>query len=88
MIQWNPSITDTFRKQCFGLYTEVAFIQRWPLYRGGLYTEVRGYFVHKLFIWDLGAGHYSEVVVNRGSTVLTASVTVTVPDSIFLNLCL
>ena len=27
-IQWNPSITDTFWKQCFGLYTEVAFVER------------------------------------------------------------
>ncbi len=27
-IQWNPSITDTIREQCFGLYTEVAFVER------------------------------------------------------------
>ena len=26
--QWNPSITDTFGEQCFGLYTEVAFVER------------------------------------------------------------
>ena len=28
-IQWNPSMTDTFGEQCFGLYirTEVAFVQ-------------------------------------------------------------
>ena len=27
-IQWNPSITDPFGEQCFGLYTEVAFVER------------------------------------------------------------
>ncbi len=27
-MQWNPSITDTFGEQCFGLYTEVAFVER------------------------------------------------------------
>ncbi len=26
-LQWNPSITDTFGEQCFGLYTEVAFVE-------------------------------------------------------------
>ncbi len=31
--QWNPSITDTFGEQCFGLYTEVvAFIDGVVLY--------------------------------------------------------
>ena len=28
ILQWNPSITDTFGEQCFGLYTEVAFVER------------------------------------------------------------
>ena len=26
-VQWNPSITDTFREQSFGRYTEVAFVE-------------------------------------------------------------
>ncbi len=62
MVQWNPSITDIYGEQCFG-----------PLYRG--WPLLRGCFVHKQFIWDLGAWLlYSnwpllEVVVNRGSTV-------------------
>ncbi len=62
-IQWNTSITDTFGEQCFGPYIEVAFVER--------------LFLHKPFIWDLGAWplysnwpFYSEVVVNRGSTVI------------------
>ncbi len=40
---WNPSITDTFGEQCFGLYTEVAFV------------EMLFCIKHKLFILDLGA---------------------------------
>ena len=28
LLQWNLSITDTFGEQCFGLYTEVAFVER------------------------------------------------------------
>ena len=40
-IQWNPALkTHTFGDQCFGPYTEVAFVE-------GLFC--------KLFIWDLGA---------------------------------
>ena len=27
IIQWNPSITDTFGEQSFGRYTEVAFVE-------------------------------------------------------------
>ncbi len=27
-VQWNLSITNTFGEQCFGLYTEVAFVER------------------------------------------------------------
>ncbi len=46
MLQWNPSITDTFGEQ----YNVLAFIQRWPL--------LRGCFVHKLFIWDRVPGRY------------------------------
>ena len=40
-VQWNPSITDTFGEQFFGLYTEVVFVER--------------LFCTQLFIWDRGA---------------------------------
>ncbi len=46
----------------------------WPLYRGGLYTEVA--FTQTVHLGPrclhgryIAAGLYSEVVVNRGSTV-------------------
>ncbi len=54
------AIMDTFGEQCFGLYTEVAFIQRWPLLRGYFLFGTGRYIV---------TGLYSEVVVNKGSTV-------------------
>ncbi len=47
----------------------------WPLYKG--WPLLRGCFVHKVFIWDLGAwplcavGLYSGVAVKRGSTVIS-----------------
>ncbi len=61
-IQWNPSIAATLGEQHFGRYTGVDLL--------------RGCFVHKLFIWDLGSwllyrgGLYSGVAVKRGSTVM------------------
>ncbi len=73
-MQWNPSITDTFGEQCFGLFTEMAFLQRWPL--------LRGCFVHKQFIWDLGAWPlYSSWPLFgdgcRGSTVIVIAAVAT-----------
>ena len=61
-IQWKPSITDTFGEQCFGLHTEVAFVERLFCTRT----------VHLGPGCLAAAGLYSEVVVNRGSTVLPA----------------
>ena len=61
--QWNPSITDTFGEQCFGLYTEVAFVER-------LFCTQTGTWVPGRYI---AAGLYSEVVVNRGSTAHSIS---------------
>ncbi len=52
----------------------------WPLYNYG-WPLLRGCFVHKLFIWDLGSwplyrgGLYSGVAVKRGSTVHKYTVT-------------
>ncbi len=61
-LQWNPSITDIFGEQCFGLYTEVAFVERLFCSFG---TWVPGRYI--------AAGLYSEVVVNRGSTVIDSN---------------
>ncbi len=38
----------------------------WPLYRGGLHW---GFFVHKLFIWDLGPDRYIAVGLFSGVAV-------------------
>ena len=59
-LQWNPSITDTFGEQCFGLYTEVAFVE-------GLFCTQTVHLGPGRYI---ATGLYSEVVVNGGSTVL------------------
>ena len=44
MLQWNPSITDTFGEQSFGHYTEVAFVEGLfciqTLYLGPVYLAV------------------------------------------------
>ncbi len=62
-LQWNPSITGTFGEQCFGLYTEVAFVERLCV----LYTNCSfGTWVPGRYI---ATGLYSEVVVKGGSTV-------------------
>ncbi len=67
-MQWNPSITDTFGEQCFGLYTEVAFVERLFC----MYTNCSfGTWVPGRYI---AIGLYSEAVVNRGSTVFNFSV--------------
>ena len=59
---YSGTITDTFGEQCFGLYTEVAFVERLFLYTNCLLgTWVSGRYI--------AAGLYSEVVVNKGSTV-------------------
>ncbi len=50
---------NTIGEQCFGLYTEVAFVER-------LFCTQTGTWVPGRYI---AAGLYSEVVVNRGSTV-------------------
>ncbi len=47
-------------EQCFGLYTEVAFVER-------LFCTQTGTWVPGRYVTNL----YSEVVVNRGSTVYT-----------------
>ena len=62
-LQWNPSITGTFGEQCFGLYTEVAFVER-------LFCTQTGTWVPGRYI---AVGLYSEVVVNRGSTAHSIS---------------
>ncbi len=60
----NPSITDTFGEQlCFGLYTEVAFVE-------GLFcTQTVHLGPGCLAVIIIAVDLYSEVVVNRGSTV-------------------
>ncbi len=56
-------ITGTFGEQCFGLYTEVAFVERLCV----LYTNCSfGTWVPGHYI---ATGLYSEVVVKGGSTV-------------------
>ena len=64
-MQWNPTITDTFGEQYYGLYTEVAFVER--LFCMQTVHLGPGCLPGRY----IAAGLYSEVVVNRGSTLLT-----------------
>ncbi len=63
IIQWNPSITDIFGGTMFGLYTEVVFVER-------LFCTQTVYLGPGCLAVIIATGLYSEVVVNRGSTVV------------------
>ncbi len=60
LLQWNPSITDTFGEQHFGPYVEMAFIE-------GLFCTQTVHLGPGLYIV---VGLYSGVAVKRSSTVL------------------
>ena len=77
---WNPSITDTFGEQCFGLYTEVAFVEM--LFCTNTNCSFRTWVPGRY----IATGLYSEeVVVNRGSTVVgTATANLITPFTVII----